>query len=111
MLLSKRFGFCYWQDVQFKIGESSKLSVAFWYPVDRNPWHGSGHYTINCDWVPLDISSGSSLLTKSAPGSSDGSTASVFALLLSVVSLCVSVFVGYRVIKPKSVPFTPMENL
>ncbi|KAL9435519.1 hypothetical protein AB3S75_021734 [Citrus x aurantiifolia] len=99
------------QDVQFKIGESSKLSVAFWYPVDRNPWHGSGHYTINCDWVPLDISSGSALLTKSAPGSSGGSTASVFALLLSVVSLCVSVFVGYRVIKPNSVPFTPMENL
>ncbi|KAJ4727826.1 heme binding [Melia azedarach] len=98
------------QDAQFKIGESSKMSVAFWYPADGKPWHGSGHYSINCDWVPLDISLDSSMLTKSSPGSS-GSTASVFALLLSAISLCVSVFVGYRVLKPKSVPFTPMENL
>ncbi|XP_044501469.1 uncharacterized protein LOC123222654 [Mangifera indica] len=98
------------QDAQLTIGGSSKMSVAFWYPADGNPWHGSGHYSINCDWVPLDISSGSSLLSKSGTGSS-WDTASVFALLLSVVGLCVSVFVGYRVLRPKSVPFTPMENL
>lgn len=105
--------FCH-QDTQFKIGESSKMSVAFWYPVDGNPWHGSGHYTIYCDWVPLEISSASnSMLTRSAQGNS-GSAASVFALLLSVVSLCISAFVGYRVLRPKSVAFTPMgenENL
>ncbi|KAL5795745.1 hypothetical protein ACOSQ2_000565 [Xanthoceras sorbifolium] len=98
------------QDAQFTIGGSSKMAVAFWYPVDGNPWHKSGHYSINCDWVPLDISSGSSKLSRSSTSSS-GSTASVFALLFSVVSLCVSVFVGYKVLQPKGVPFTPMQNL
>ncbi|XP_031274107.1 uncharacterized protein LOC116132586 [Pistacia vera] len=98
------------QDAQLTIGGLSKMSVAFWYPVDGNPWHGSGHYSINCDWVPLDISSGSSMLRKSGTGSS-GDTASIFALLLSVVALCVSVFVGYRVFRPPSHHFTPMENL
>ena len=39
------------------------------------------------------------------------SAASVFALLLSVISLCASVFIGYWVVKPKTIPFTPMENL
>lgn len=84
------------------------MSVGFWYPLDGQPWHGSGHYSINCDWVPLDISSGT--LRKSARGGS-GNVSSAFALLLSVVSICMSVFVGYRLFKPKQVPFTPMENL
>ncbi|OMO82106.1 hypothetical protein COLO4_23213 [Corchorus olitorius] len=98
------------QDVQFTIGGSSKMSVAFWYPVGGNPWDGSGHYTINCDWVSLDIASGGSLLTKSAPSSSwDASSA--FALLFSVAALCVAIFVAYQVSRPKSIPFTPMENL
>ncbi|KAE9446678.1 hypothetical protein C3L33_21441, partial [Rhododendron williamsianum] len=83
------------QDVQFSIGQSSKFSAAFWYPVDGNPWHGSGHYTVSCDWVPLDISSGSSALSKSVSGNS-WDAASAVALLLSVVSLCLSVFVGYQ---------------
>ncbi|GAV83061.1 EB_dh domain-containing protein [Cephalotus follicularis] len=96
------------QDVQFTIGGSSMMSAAFWYPVDGNPWQGSGHYTINCDWVPFDISLGSSILTKSAPKSS---ATSAFALLFSVVSLCLSVFMVYRVSKSKSEPYTPMENL
>ena len=96
------------QDAQFTIGGSSKMAVAFWYPLDGTPWHGSGHYSINCDWVPLDISLGSSMQTKSTPSSN---ASSVFALLLSVVSLCTSVFVGYWVFRPKGVPFTPMENL
>ncbi|KAJ9171710.1 hypothetical protein P3X46_015034 [Hevea brasiliensis] len=100
------------QDAQFTISGSSKMSVAFWYPVDGNPWHGSGHYSVNCDWIPLDISPGSSTLTTSSPGSSVA-VASAFALLFSVVSVCVSVFVGYRVNRPSG--FTPMgttmENL
>ncbi|KAG5525448.1 hypothetical protein RHGRI_031939 [Rhododendron griersonianum] len=83
------------QDVQFSIAQSSKFSAAFWYPVDGNPWHGSGHYTVSCDWVPLDISSGSSALSKSVSGNS-WDAASAVALLLSVVSLCLSVFVGYQ---------------
>ncbi|KAF2325065.1 hypothetical protein GH714_022558 [Hevea brasiliensis] len=102
------------QDAQFTISGSSKMSVAFWYPVNGNPWYGSGHYSVNCDWIPLDISPGSSMLTASSPASS-GDVGSAFALLFSVVSLCLSVFVGYRVARPKGVPFTPMgtqmENL
>ncbi|KAK9941494.1 hypothetical protein M0R45_007200 [Rubus argutus] len=98
------------QDAQFTIGGSSKMSVAFWYPVDGKPWHGSGHYSVSCDWVPLDISVRSSMLTK-VRQSSSVSAASVFALLLSVISLCASVFIGYWVVKPKTIPFTPMENL
>nr|DAD33104.1 TPA_asm: hypothetical protein HUJ06_011955 [Nelumbo nucifera] len=101
------------QDVQFTIGQTSKLAVAFWYPVDGNPWHGSAHYSINCDWVPLDISVGSSVLNKVASTSgSSWDAASAFALLLSVVSLCLSIFIGYRVSKTKSIiPFTPMDHL
>lgn len=96
------------QDAQFTIGESSKMSVAFWYPVNGNPWHGSGHFSINCDWVPLNISLGGSSLTKTAsPSSWDATTA--FSLLLSVVSLCLSVFVMYRVFRPRSVQYKPME--
>ncbi|XP_004309481.1 PREDICTED: uncharacterized protein LOC101311061 [Fragaria vesca subsp. vesca] len=98
------------QDAQFTIGGSSKMSVAFWYPVDGKPWHGSGHYSVSCDWVPLDISLKTSMLTKVRQGSSV-SAASVFALLLSVISLCASVFIGYWVVRPKTIPFTPMENL
>ncbi|GFZ07224.1 heme binding protein [Actinidia rufa] len=98
------------QDVQFTIGQSSKFSVAFWYPVDGNPWHGSGHYSVSCDWLPLDISAGSSVLSKSASGSS-WDAASAFALLLSVVAFCSSVFLGYWVSKAKQVPFTPIDNL
>ncbi|KAF8401317.1 hypothetical protein HHK36_012251 [Tetracentron sinense] len=98
------------QDVQFVIGETSKLSVAFWYPVDGNPWHGSGHYSVSCDWVPLDISLGGSVLTK-ATSRRSWDAASVFSLILSVVSFCISIFVGYWVSKTKSVPFTPMDHL
>lgn len=87
------------------------MSVAFWYPVDDQPWHGSGHYTVDCDWVSFDISPGSSLLGKSVSTSS-WSVASAFSLLLSVAALCVSIFLGYQAyVRPKSVPFTPMEDL
>lgn len=104
------------QDVQFTIGGSSKMSVAFWYPEDGKPWHGSGHYSINCDWVPIDISQGSSSLSGklAATGTASSSSwnfASAFSLILSVAALCVSVFVSYRIFSPKSVPFTPMEDL
>lgn len=98
------------QDVQFSIGQTSKFSVAFWYPVDGKAWSGSQHYTVSCDWVPLDISPGNSRLSRAASGSS-WDAASAFALLLSVIAFCVSIFVGYRVTKPKSIPFTQMDSL
>ncbi|KAL5700854.1 hypothetical protein ACHQM5_026257 [Ranunculus cassubicifolius] len=98
------------QDVQFAIGRSTKLAVAFWYPVDGKPWYGSGHYSINCDWIALDIAVGSSAPIKVASRSS-WPAASAFSLLLSVVSICLSVFVGYTVSKNKSIPFTPMDHL
>ncbi|KAK8630839.1 hypothetical protein V6N13_079611 [Hibiscus sabdariffa] len=99
------------QDVQFTIGGSSKMSVALWYPVGGNPWHGSGHYTINCDWVGLDIASGGSNPTGSAKPSSSWDVASAFSLLFSVAALCVAVFVAYQVSRPKNIAFTPVENL
>ncbi|KAL2323725.1 hypothetical protein Fmac_028104 [Flemingia macrophylla] len=102
------------QDVQFTIGGSSKMSVALWYPVDGQPWHGSGHYSVNCDWVPIDISVGSSLSSKAldaATSSSSWNVASAFSVILSVAALCVSVFLSYRVFSPKGVQFTPMESL
>lgn len=99
------------QDAQFTIGQSSKVSVAFWYPLEGNPWSGSQHYSINCDWVPLDIVSPSSTSGMKATSRSSWDAASAFSLLLSVVSFCVSVFVGYWVSRSKSVPFTPIDHL
>ncbi|XP_010413283.1 PREDICTED: uncharacterized protein LOC104699643 [Camelina sativa] len=98
------------QDVQFTIGSPAKMSVAFWYPMESKPWHGSGHYTINCDWIPLDISSGSSsgLTASAVKGSSDGT--SIAAIVFSLISLVVSGFIAYRLFTPRNVPFTPMEN-
>ncbi|CAA3020763.1 domon-like ligand-binding domain-containing precursor [Olea europaea subsp. europaea] len=99
------------QDVQFTIGQSSKFSAAFWYPIDGNPWHSSGHYTVSCDWVPLDVTPGSSTHVKVASGSSWDAAAG-FAFLISVVAFCVSIFVGYRVSKTKrAIPFTPIDHL
>ncbi|KAE9611865.1 hypothetical protein Lalb_Chr06g0166951 [Lupinus albus] len=102
------------QDVQFTIGGSSKMAVAFWYPVDGQPWHGSGHYSVNCDWVPIDISSDAAYLSDKSVNTGSSSSwniASAFSLILSVAAFCVSVFVSYRVFNPKNVGFTPMENL
>lgn len=99
------------QDIQFTIGEASKMSVAFWYPVDKTPWHGSGHYSVNCDWIPLDISAGSSTSSSSLSGGS-GDIASAFSLLFSVVAICLSVFVVYRLGRLKNIHFTPVgDNL
>ncbi|CAO2813115.1 unnamed protein product [Amaranthus hypochondriacus] len=100
------------QDAQFKIGETSKFSAAFWYPLDGNPWHGSGHYTVSCDWLPLDIISGGSALTVTkVTARSPWDAAVAFSLLLSVVAFCLSVFVGYRVSMRQGVSFTPMDGL
>lgn len=98
------------QDVQFTLGSTAKMSVAFWYPMDSKPWHGSGHYTINCDWIPLDISLGSSsgLVASTVKGSSDGT--SITAIVMSMISLVVSGFIAYKLFSPKNVAFTPMEN-
>lgn len=99
------------QDVQFTIGQSSKFSAAYWYPEGGKPWHGSGHYSISCDWAYIDISHGSSYSVKGTSSGSSWEAASAFALLLSVVSLCLSIFVGYRVSQGKNVHFSPIDHL
>lgn len=100
------------QDVQFVIGQPSKVAVAFWYPIDGKLWSGSQHYSANCDWMPLDIALPSSTSYRaSSSKSSSWDAATAFALLLSVVAFCVSFFVGYWVSKTKSVPFTPIDRL
>ncbi|XAR53743.1 hypothetical protein NMG60_11022410 [Bertholletia excelsa] len=96
------------QDVQFSIDQSTKFSVAFWYPVDGKPWHGSGHYTVSCDWVPLDVSPGTISVLRKAASQSAWDVTSAFALLLSVVSFCVSVFVKCWVSKSRGVSFVPL---
>ncbi|XP_009409848.2 uncharacterized protein LOC135678998 [Musa acuminata AAA Group] len=99
------------QDVQFTIGQSSKVAVAFWYPTDGNPWSKSQHYSASCNWLTLEAASvsGPSVSRVSSSGSWDAVTA--FALLLSVVSFCLTVFIGYWVSKTKAVPFTPIDHL
>ncbi|KAL8170371.1 hypothetical protein V2J09_022175 [Rumex salicifolius] len=104
------------QDAQFKIGEASKFSAAFWYPVNGKPWGGSSHFTVSCVWLPLQFSSGGSGLGSSssslaATQKSPWDAAVAFSLLLSVVAFCVSVFVGLRVSRNPGVAFTPMNNL
>ncbi|KAL6968647.1 hypothetical protein U1Q18_034447 [Sarracenia purpurea var. burkii] len=98
------------QDAQLSIGKSSNASVGFWYPVDGNPWHGSGHYSISCNWVALDLLLAGSQPTRD-PHKSPWNVATAFSLLLSVLALCLSVFVGHWVSKTKGVPFTPMNDL
>ncbi|KAJ8899143.1 hypothetical protein K2173_011140 [Erythroxylum novogranatense] len=89
------------QDAQFTIGLPGKMSVAFWYPVDGNPWHGSGHYSISCDWIPLDIHPARSMLAKlSSHGSQD--IASAFSLLFSVGALCLSTFAAFMVTRSRN---------
>ncbi|KAK4773423.1 hypothetical protein SAY87_028442 [Trapa incisa] len=97
------------QDAQFTVGGSTKMSAAFWYPVDGNAWHGSSHFSINCDWVSMHISSGKSLVGKDASSTSSWDAASAFSLLFSVISLCLSIFVIYPILRPKSAQYKPME--
>ncbi|KAJ6794322.1 Uncharacterized protein M6B38_231940 [Iris pallida] len=98
------------QDVQFVIGQPSKVAVAFWYPTDGKPWSGSQHYSASCDWLPMDVTAPSGGSYKPASRSSwDAATA--FALLMSVLSLCLSIFIGYWAAKNKGVPFTPIDRL
>ncbi|XP_073313904.1 uncharacterized protein [Primulina huaijiensis] len=101
------------QDAQFTIGKSSKLSAAFWYPLEGKPWHGSGHFSISCDWIPLDFISGSSEPERpKVKQSSPWDAATAFSLLLSVVSFCMSIFIGHRLSRTsRAVQFTPMDNL
>ncbi|KAL6515911.1 hypothetical protein OROGR_019216 [Orobanche gracilis] len=99
------------QDAQFTIGKSSKFTAAFWYPMDGKPWHGSGHYSISCDWIPLDFISGSTGPTEVAQRSS-WDAATVFSLLFSVAALCMSIFIGQRMSKTsRTSNFMPMDNL
>jgi hypothetical protein len=100
------------QDAQFTIGEPSNMAVAFWYPMDGKPWSNSQHYSASCDWLTLDIQpSLEASQYRPAPNRSwDAATA--FALLLSVVAVCVSIFVGYSASRNKSsIQFTPLEEI
>ncbi|KAG6504971.1 uncharacterized protein LOC121985688 [Zingiber officinale] len=99
------------QDVQFTIGQASKVAVAFWYPTDGKAWSKSDHFSASCNWLPLDIASASSSRLSSSSSNGSWNSASAFALLLSVVSFCVSVFIGYRVARTKAMPFTPIDTL
>lgn len=99
------------QDAQFAVDKSTNFSVAFWYPENMKSWHGSGHYSINCDWIPLDIVSASIGAPKEEQSSS-WNTATVLSFLFSLAAFSTSIFVGYRAASsPKSIPFTPMETL
>jgi hypothetical protein len=100
------------QDAQFTIGGPNSMAVAFWYPNDGKPWSKSEHYSASCDWLVLDIQpSMEAAHYRPAPNRSwDAATA--FALLLSVVAICISVFVGYGASKNRSsVQFTPLEQI
>ncbi|XP_068642360.1 uncharacterized protein [Aristolochia californica] len=67
------------QDVHITIGQTNTMAVAFWYSMDGKSWSAFQHYSINCDWIPLDISSPSS-----ASGSSWNATLA-FTLLLTLL--------------------------
>ncbi|GJN08063.1 hypothetical protein PR202_ga25951 [Eleusine coracana subsp. coracana] len=100
------------QDAQFTIGQPSNMAVAFWYPTDNKAWSNSEHYSASCDWLVLDIQpSFEAAHYRPAPNRSwDATTA--FALLLSVVAIGLSIFVGYMVSKNKNnVQFTPLEQI
>ncbi|KAK1291701.1 hypothetical protein QJS10_CPB17g01053 [Acorus calamus] len=98
------------QDAQFVIGQSSKFAVAFWYPVDGKPWRGSQHYSVSCDWLSLEVASGAGFSSSQAGSGSSWGLPSAMSLILSFVAFCVSIFVGYMVFRPKSVPFTPIDD-
>ncbi|CAD6210917.1 unnamed protein product [Miscanthus lutarioriparius] len=100
------------QDAQFTIGHPSNMSVAFWYPTDGKTWSNSDHYSASCNWLVLDIQpSSEAAYYRPAPNRSwDAATA--FALLLSVVAICMSIFVGYRFSRNRSTAqFTPLEQI
>jgi hypothetical protein len=88
------------------------MAVAFWYPTNGKAWSNSEHYSASCNWVVLDIQpSFEAAHYRPAPHRSwDAATA--FALLLSVVAVGLSIFVGYLVPKDKNdVQFTPLEQI
>ncbi|KAL3652932.1 hypothetical protein CASFOL_002613 [Castilleja foliolosa] len=100
------------QDSQFTIDKSSKFSAAFWYPVDGQPWHGSEKYSISCDWIALDFISGSLGSPRHLTEARGMLPLSYLSHLLSVVALCVSVFIGRRMTtNNRTASFVQMDNL
>ncbi|XP_039128087.1 uncharacterized protein LOC120264345 [Dioscorea cayenensis subsp. rotundata] len=99
------------QDVQFVIGQPSKVAIALWYPTGGKPWSGSQHYSASCQWLPLEIMSSSLQSLSEAQSQNSWDAATAFSLLLSAVSLCLSIFIGYWVSKSKAVPFTPIDRM
>lgn len=97
------------QDAQFTIGKSSKFSAALWYPIDGNPWHGSGHYTVSCDWVAMDVAPAG--YYKEAVSGRSWDAAAAFGFVVSLVALVVSIFVGYLVVsKTKAISFSQIYH-
>ena len=100
------------QDAQFTIGQPSNMAVAFWYPTDGKEWSDSEHYSASCNWLVLDIQPSSDAAYYSPAPNRSWDAATAFALLLSVVAICLSIFVGYRVSKNRSTAqFTPLEQI
>jgi hypothetical protein len=100
------------QDAQFTIGQSSNMAVAFWYPTDGKEWSDSEHYSASCNWLILDVQPSSEAAYYSPAPNRSWDAATAFALLLSVVAICLSIFVGYRVSKNRSTAqFTPLEQI
>uniref|UniRef100_A0A0D6R9N7 Cytochrome c-552/DMSO reductase-like haem-binding domain-containing protein n=1 Tax=Araucaria cunninghamii TaxID=56994 RepID=A0A0D6R9N7_ARACU len=96
------------QDVQFSIGQEHKFSAAFWYPVNENPWTGSSHYSVSCDWVTLEIlpAEKDALSTTRAVN-----PLNVISLVLSLAAFCMSLFIVWSFRKGKAMPFTPIDHL
>ncbi|KMZ69661.1 Heme binding protein [Zostera marina] len=98
------------QDVQFAIGKEGKLSVAFWYPVNGVGWRGHQHYTVSCDWLPFKISPASG----NSPSEEKWDATTGFTLVLSILSIGLSVCIGFFSFKTRSsssIPFTPMDRM
>ena len=87
------------QDAEFSIGSSAKMGVAFWYPIDSQPWDGAQHFIISCDWVPLDINPAGWSYTTTGQQLSSTTVAAIsgLALLLSLAAVMVVIVVGWWV--------------
>ncbi|XP_051118734.1 uncharacterized protein LOC127242975 [Andrographis paniculata] len=104
------------QDAQFTIGKTSKVSAAFWYPMEGKPWHGSGHYSISCDWIVVDfmkpLTSSANNNNKKEVEKSPWDAATAFSLVFSVVAFCMSILIGHRLSRMNRIAnFRPIDNV
>ncbi|KAJ7295588.1 hypothetical protein O6H91_01G029900 [Diphasiastrum complanatum] len=98
------------QDVQFTIGEVHRFAAAFWYPFNNMPWSPSQHYSVNCDWVPLEVVPAS---VKSSTGFSSQVVFSMssFALVLALAALLTSVTIFFWVRTSNKLRFASIDTL